>query len=145
MSSASLLAHRTVVVAGAGSGLGRDLASALAEGGAKVVIAGRTRTSLEETLRMLPPGRQADALVAPTDVSNREEVDALRRATEQRFGGADVLINSAGIFRPLGPLTRSDPDEWLETLSVNCAGPYLTCRAFAPAMVDRGWGRIVNV
>ncbi len=84
-------------------------------------------------------------MVAPTDVSKREDVDSLHHATEQRFGRADILINSAGIFGPLRALTLSDPDEWIQTLAINCVGPYLTCRAFAPGMVDRGWGRIVNV
>ena len=113
--------------------------------GAKVVLAGRTRENLEATLRLLPAVSQADALVAPTDVSKPEDVDSLHHTTEQRFGRADILINSAGIFGPLRPLTLSDPDEWIQTLSINCVGPYLTCRAFAPGMVDRGWGRIVNV
>ena len=145
MSSANDLAGRIAVVVGAGSGLGRDLASALAENGAKVVLAGRTRENLEATFRMLPALSQVDALVAPTDVSKREDVDSLHELTKQRFGRAGILINSAGIFGPLRPLTRSDPDEWIQTLFINCVGPYLTCRAFAPGMVDQGWGRIVNV
>ena len=77
MSSAKDLAGRVAVVVGAGSGLGRDLASALTEHGAKVVLAGRTRESLVATLRLLPAVSQSDALVAPTDVSKPEDVDSL--------------------------------------------------------------------
>jgi len=72
-------------------------------------------------------------------------VDRLRDVTERRFGRADVLINCAGIFGPLRRIAQSDPAEWVRTLSVNCVGPYLTCRAFAPGMIAGGWGRIVNV
>jgi NAD(P)-dependent dehydrogenase (short-subunit alcohol dehydrogenase family) len=139
------LKGRVAVVVGGGSGLGRDVASALAAKGAKLVLAGRTPTRLEETLRMLQATTGAEALSVPTDVSNRTDVDRLHRLTAERFGAADVLINCAGMFGPLRRIAESDPDEWVRTLLVNCVGPYLTCRAFAPGMVANGWGRIVNV
>jgi NAD(P)-dependent dehydrogenase (short-subunit alcohol dehydrogenase family) len=139
------LSGRVAVVVGASRGLGRDLACALAERGATIVLAGRTRASLDETLRLVSSGTGTDALVAPTDVSERGDVDRLRDLTETRFGRADVLINCAGVFGPLRRITQSDPDEWARTLSVNCVGPYLTCRAFAPGMIAGGWGRIVNI
>jgi NAD(P)-dependent dehydrogenase (short-subunit alcohol dehydrogenase family) len=136
---------RVAVVVGAGSGLGRDVACALAERGASVVLAGRTRANLDETLRTLRSAAGTDALVAPTDVSEPDDVDRLRAITEEHFGAADVLINCAGIFGPLHRIAQSEPDEWIRTLSINCVGPYLTCRAFAPGMIAGGWGRIVNV
>src|SRR6185437_6812970 len=143
--SVSQLGGRVAVVVGAGSGLGRDLACALAERGAQVVLAGRTRANLDETLRILRSTTEGDALVAPTDVSDRGEVDRLREITEQLLGQAEILVNCAGIFGPLRRITESDPDDWARTLSINCVGPYLTCRAFAPGMIAGGWGRIVNV
>jgi NAD(P)-dependent dehydrogenase (short-subunit alcohol dehydrogenase family) len=139
------LGGRIAVVVGAGSGLGRDLACALAERGASVVLAGRTRARLDETLRLVRAATGADALVAPTDVSAPNDVERLRSLTEAHFGRAEVLINCAGIFGPLRRIAESDPDEWIRTLSINCVGPYLTCRAFAPGMIAAGWGRIVNV
>jgi NAD(P)-dependent dehydrogenase (short-subunit alcohol dehydrogenase family) len=139
------LEGRVAVVVGAGSGLGRDLACALADRGARVVLAGRTRPRLEETLRTIRSATGIDALVAPTDVSDRSQVDRLREVTEERFGRADILINCAGIFGPLRRIVQSDPDQWVRTLFVNCVGPYLTCRAFAPGMIAGAWGRIVNV
>ena len=139
------LTGRVAVVVGAGGGLGRDLACALAERGMRLVLAGRTRRSLDETGRVLRSAAGTDALVAPTDVSERGEVDRLREMTERRFGKADILINCAGIFGPLRRITHSDPDEWMRTLSINCVGAYLTCRAFAPGMIAGEWGRIVNV
>jgi NAD(P)-dependent dehydrogenase (short-subunit alcohol dehydrogenase family) len=139
------LEGRVAVVVGAGGGLGRDVACALAARGANVVLAGRTTARLEETLRTLQASTGGDAMVARTDVSDRGDVDRLGYVTEQQFGTADILINCAGIFGPLRRIPQTDPDEWIRTLSVNCVGPYLTCRAFAPGMIAQGWGRIVNV
>jgi NAD(P)-dependent dehydrogenase (short-subunit alcohol dehydrogenase family) len=141
----SMLENRVAVIVGAGSGLGRDVACALAGAGAQVVLAGRTRARLDETLAAVQSTIGGDALVAPTDVSDRGDVDRLRETTERRFGSAGVLINCAGIFGPLRRIAESDPDEWIRTLAINCIGPYLTCRAFAPGMIAAGWGRIVNV
>ena len=139
------LEGRVAVVVGAGSGLGRDLARAFVQRNARVVVAGRTRERLDETLHAVRSATGSEPLVVPTDVSDRSDVDHLRDATETCFGTADILINCAGIFGPLRRIVETDPDEWIRTLSVNCVGPYLTCRAFAPGMIRRGWGRIVNV
>src|SRR5437764_3463776 len=139
--STTELEGRVAVVVGAGSGLGRDVACALASRGANVVLAGRTPARLEETLRTLQGSTWADAIVAPTDVSDRGDVDRLGDVTEQQFGTAGILINCAGIFGPLRRIAETDPDEWIRTLSVNCVGPYLTCRTFVPGMVAQGWGR----
>jgi NAD(P)-dependent dehydrogenase (short-subunit alcohol dehydrogenase family) len=139
------LEGRVAVVVGAGSGLGRDLACALAARGAGVVLAGRTPARLDETLRTLQATTAGEGLAAPTDVSDRADVDRLRQVTEERFGTADILVNCAGIFGPIRRIVQSEPDDWIRTLSVNCVGPYLTCRAFAPGMIANGWGRIVNV
>jgi NAD(P)-dependent dehydrogenase (short-subunit alcohol dehydrogenase family) len=61
-----------------------------------------------------------------------------------QWGGADILVNAAGVFGPIQPIKDSDPRQWIETLATNTLGPYLTCRAFIGPMVDRGWGRVVN-
>jgi NAD(P)-dependent dehydrogenase (short-subunit alcohol dehydrogenase family) len=143
--SITSLEGRVAVVVGAGSGLGRDLGCALAARGAKVVLAGRTPAKLDETLRTLQATTGGEAIAAPTDISDRADVDRLQQVTEECFGTGDILVNCAGIFGPLRRIVQSDPVEWIRTLSVNCVGPYLTCRAFAPGMIANGWGRIVNV
>ncbi|MEZ5077245.1 MAG: SDR family oxidoreductase [Solirubrobacterales bacterium] len=139
------LAGRGAVVTGAGRGLGREVAIALAARGMNVVLAGRTPADLEATARQIRAEGGGQAVALRTDVRIPCEVAALRVATEREFGPAGVLVNAAGIFGPIAPFSESPVDEWIVTLEVNLFGPYLTCRDFVPAMVTAGWGRIVNV
>ena len=115
------------VVTGASRGLGSDVADALEERGARVA---RVARSLERFR---------------CDVSRTDEVERLAAQIEAELGRPQILVNAAGIFGPVAPLTRSEPVRWVETIMVDLVGPYLTCRAFAPGMVEAGWGRIVNV
>jgi NAD(P)-dependent dehydrogenase (short-subunit alcohol dehydrogenase family) len=121
------LEGKVAVVTGASRGLGRDVAEALEERGARVARVARTADRFR------------------CDVSRLEEVERLKAQVEAELGPPQILVNAAGIFGPVEPLTRADPAEWVETIMTDLVGPFLTCRAFAPAMVDQGWGRIVNV
>lgn len=115
---------RLAVVTGALSGIGKATAARLAADGVNVigvdVVAG------------------ADEVV---DVSDSEQVTALAA----RLGPVDILVNSAGIVGPNCPLMQVEREEWERTFSVNVHGTFATCRAFAPGMTERGWGRIVNL
>jgi NAD(P)-dependent dehydrogenase (short-subunit alcohol dehydrogenase family) len=115
------------VVTGASRGLGRDLADALEERGAQVARVARSAEGFR------------------CDVSRIDEVERLRAQVEAELGRPQILVNAAGIFGPVAPLTRTEPARWVETIMVDLVGAYLTCRAFAPGMVEAGWGRIVNV
>jgi NAD(P)-dependent dehydrogenase (short-subunit alcohol dehydrogenase family) len=121
------LEGKVAVVTGASRGLGRDVAAALADAGALVAEVARTAEGF------------------PCDVSQLDEVERLRARVEAELGPPQILVNAAGIFGPVEPLTRAAPERWIETVLVDLIGPYLTCRAFAPAMIELGWGRIVNV
>ena len=121
------------LVTGGGRGIGANIARELAAAGMEVVVTGRTREQVEGVAAETG-GR---ALVG--DVSKREDVE--RWASE--LGDVDLLVNNAGISGPGGPF--GDPDEWWRTFEVNVRGVYLCCWAFAPRMIDRGEGRIVNV
>lgn len=136
--------RRVAVVVGASRGLGRDLALAIASHGADVVIAGRNEADLRETSKLICE-TGAQPLVVRTDICSLADVEVLRARTEDRFGLASILINSAGVFGPLARIANGDSCRWIETIEVNTLGPYLTCRAFAGQMVAGGWGRIVNV
>jgi len=114
---------RTAVVTGGASGLGRASARRLAEDGVTVVT--------------VDVSADADMVV---DVS---DAGAVARAAA-RIGAVDILVNSAGIIGPNKVLWEIEDDEWASTLAVNLTGTFHLCRAFAPGMQERGWGRIVN-
>jgi NAD(P)-dependent dehydrogenase (short-subunit alcohol dehydrogenase family) len=116
--------QRRALVTGGASGIGAACATRLTADGIDVVT-----TDL---------AAGADERV---DVSDPDSVAALR----DRVGAVDVLVNSAGIIGPSAPLVDLDLNAWRRTFAVNTDGTFLMCRAFAPAMVERGWGRIVNV
>jgi NAD(P)-dependent dehydrogenase (short-subunit alcohol dehydrogenase family) len=120
-------------VTGGGRGIGENIARELAAAGMRVTVTGRTAKQVESVARDIG-GR---ALVG--DVSKREDVE--RWADEA--GAVDLLVCNAGVSGLDTPL--GDPDEWWRTFEVNVLGLYLCCQAFAPRMVTRGGGRIVNI
>jgi 3-oxoacyl-[acyl-carrier protein] reductase len=121
------------LVTGGGRGIGESIARALAEDGYHVTVTGRTREQVEGVAKAI--GGQA--LLG--DVSKRDDVDAWANEIDE----LDVLICNAGTSGPRESL--ADPDEWWRTFEVNVLGVYLCCHAFAPRMLGRGSGRIVNV
>jgi NAD(P)-dependent dehydrogenase (short-subunit alcohol dehydrogenase family) len=69
----------------------------------------------------------------------------LQASLEKTFKTPQVLINAAGVFGPVEPLSQSDMSDWVRTINVNLVGPYLMCRVFVPAMIRLGWGRVINI
>jgi NAD(P)-dependent dehydrogenase (short-subunit alcohol dehydrogenase family) len=136
------LGGRTALVTGAGNGLGRAIAIALAGAGARVILAGRTKATLDETAGLLP-GASDRMVVAPADVASPESVDALRDSLAGQE--VDVLVNNAGIGGPVKPLVDIEPAEWDEVFGANVRSVYLMCRAFLPAMYRRGSGDVINI
>ena len=132
------------VVTGASRGLGAVMAAALAGAGARVALVARDAGGLDTVQREIEAGGGA-ARSFPADVGNADEVEAMARRVEGELGAPDVLVNAAGVFGPLRLIVDGDPRSWVETVMVNLVGPYLTCRAFVPGMVARGFGRVVNV
>jgi 3-oxoacyl-[acyl-carrier protein] reductase len=121
------------LVTGGGRGIGENIARELAAAGMRVLVTGRTQEQVEAVARDIG-GR---ALIG--DVAKREDVE--RWASEA--GDVDLLVCNAGVSGLETPL--GDPDAWWRTFEVNVLGLYLCCNAFAPGMVERGSGRIVNV
>jgi NAD(P)-dependent dehydrogenase (short-subunit alcohol dehydrogenase family) len=132
------------VVTGAGSGIGRSVARALAKAGWSVALAGRRKAPLEETAAALPAGR---GLVVPTDVTSSEQVTALFEAVRGRFGRVDLLFNNAGTFAGGGtPVEDLDPATWRAIVDVNLTGAFLCAQAAFRTMKEQSpqGGRIIN-
>jgi NAD(P)-dependent dehydrogenase (short-subunit alcohol dehydrogenase family) len=136
------LTGRTALVTGAGNGLGRAIAVALAGAGARVILSGRTKTALDETAGLLAGG-PASAVVATADVASPESVDALRDALAAEQ--VDLLVNNAGVGGPVKAITDIAPAEWDEVFGANVRSIYLMCRAFLPAMYRWGSGDVINI
>jgi len=135
---------QTAIVTGGGRGLGRAIAETLASLGAHVVIASRNAPELDEVVLRIKRSR-GRALAYAADVSDERQVQDLVINTERWVGPATILVNNAGIIEPITPLARSDATTWLRHIAINLGGVYLTTRAVLPGMLERGYGRIVNI
>src|SRR5207302_479568 len=116
---------------------------ALAGAGAAVVVVARTRTGIEAfATELRAAGRQAWAV--PGDVTDPATVSALARAAETRLGHVDILVNNAGVAHS-APLAKLTLEDWNRVLTVNATGTFLCTQAFLPGMLERRWGRVVNI
>lgn len=130
---------RTALVTGGGNGLGKAIATALADAGTRVIVTGRTKSTLDDV---------ASGLAVPSrgvvcDVGDPESVAAL--ADELADEDVSILVNNAGVAGPVKPLVEIEPGEWDDVFGANVRGVYLMCRAFLPAMISRGSGDVINV
>ena len=137
------LKDKAVLITGAGSGLGRALALAAGQVGAKVVCAGRRKQRIQKTAdEITRAGGLGTAL--EMDVT---EVNSVERGLKQaeKNGPIEILINNAGIITGLKTVQDLPVDEWDRIMATNVRGPYLLIRALLPGMIQRGFGRIVNI
>ncbi len=134
------LEGKRALVTGAGTGLGRQMALGLAEAGADLVICGRRREPLEESAEQIR-ALGVEAAVIPTDVT----VEADLQNLGAKAGRIDILVNNAGVGDFLRPWTEVTPEEWRSVLAVNLDAPFRLCQIFAPPMMERRWGRIINI
>jgi NAD(P)-dependent dehydrogenase (short-subunit alcohol dehydrogenase family) len=135
------LARRLAIVTGASRGIGAATAQALAEAGARVLLAARDGRALESVAsRIREAGGEATAV--PTDVSKEKDVERLFAAAATD-GPPAALVCAAGVLTP-APLTETTSEIWAQTLAVNLTGSFLCCREAFVAMRERG-GRIVNI
>ena len=138
-----LFADTVAVVTGGGTGLGREVAHALARLGADVVVAGRTAAALEETAASIAAGG-GRCVAVPTNIREPDQVDALRDAVYVRFGRVDFLVNNAGGQYPSVPSAVSD-NGWRAVVDLNLNGTWNMTSRFMGPMADAGTGAIVNV
>ncbi|MFQ5744758.1 MAG: SDR family NAD(P)-dependent oxidoreductase [Acidobacteriota bacterium] len=138
-----LLEGKAAVITGGGRGIGAAVAAALAEAGAAVVVAARTKSEIEAVAaRLCAGGYQAWAEVC--DVTDPGSVDEMSRLASERLGHIDILVNNAGIGSS-APVHKLELEDWNRLMAVNATGTFLCTRAFLGKMVERKWGRIINI
>jgi NAD(P)-dependent dehydrogenase (short-subunit alcohol dehydrogenase family) len=133
------LAGRTALITGGGNGLGAAIARSLHAAGAEVVLVGRRPQTLQQVCAELG----SRARWAECDVANPASVAALAGGLAD--AEISILINNAGIAGPVAPLIEIEVVDWDEVFDVNVRGVFLTCKAFLPAMVERGSGDVINI
>ncbi len=131
---------KTVIVTGAGSGIGAATAERFSGEGANVVLAGRRQDKLEEVARPLPSER---TLVHACDVADLAAVEELVQAAVDRFGGLDVLVNNAGVGA-FGSFLKLSVQEWRKVIAIDLDGVFFCCKAAMPELLKTK-GNIVNV
>jgi NAD(P)-dependent dehydrogenase (short-subunit alcohol dehydrogenase family) len=137
------LKNKNVLITGAGSGLGKALAIAAGQAGAKVVCAGRRIDRIQQTAEEVTKAG-GEGTAVEMDVTDPKSVEKAVHQAE-KVGPIEILINNAGIITGLKAVQELPIEEWDRIMATNVRGPYLLIRAILPGMIQRGFGRIVNI
>ncbi|BFH61381.1 3-ketoacyl-ACP reductase [Paenibacillus azoreducens] len=138
------LKNKTAIITGAGKGIGRAIATALAKEGVNLGLMARTASDLEALKESLSKEYGVSVYMATADVSSRSEVEAAVSKLKEELGRIDILINNAGIAT-FGTVAEMNPEEWERIIQVNLLGTYYVSRAVLPAMLDQNSGDIINI
>src|SRR5699024_2463364 len=134
----------TAIVTGASSGIGKAIAKKLAKEGMNVALVARRKDKLLELEREINQNETGEAFAIPTDVSKRDEVEAMVKKTEKQFSDIDVYVNNAGLM--LNALvTEGQVENWEEMIDVNIKGVLYGVHAVIPNMLERKTGHIINI
>ncbi len=135
---------KVALVTGGARGLGRTMATALAEAGADIALSGRSREACQEAADAIASATGRHVCAFAADVTKLEDVERLANDVEAALGKIDILVNNAGI-NIRGPIQQLSEADWDAVLDTNLKGPFLCARAIGPRMVARGWGRVINL
>jgi gluconate 5-dehydrogenase len=134
---------RRALITGGNSGIGQTMALALGAAGAKVLLVARREAALQEAVDALKAqGVDAEFLVA--DLSELPKLKDVASAAQAKLGGVDILVNAAGI-NLREPFLEVTPESWQVQVDLHVGAPFFLTQALAPAMKERGWGRILNI
>ena len=128
---------QVAVITGSGRGIGRAIALAYAREGAKLALAARNESELQEAVSAVSE-LGAEAIAVRTDVTSQQDTERLAHRVVERFGHIDVLVNNAGNSGPIGALQGNDIADWVNTINVNLTGTFLVCRAVIPVSPSKG-------
>ena len=132
---------KTVIITGASRGIGAEAGRVFAAAGANVALLARSADSLEALAAEIGD----NALAIACDVADYASVEAAVQQTVERFGGVDVLINNAGVLKPIGPMVEAEPDAWGQVIDINIKGVFNGMRAVVPLMKAAGGGSVLTV
>lgn len=139
--------EKTVIVTGAGSGIGRATATRFAQEGASVVLVGRTAETLEETAKEFPQDRTwihtDNYLTVTCDISVQSQVQEMVKRVIEKFGKIDILVNNAGKAIQ-GKITEMSAEDWKTAIDINLTGTFYVCQAAMPHLIETK-GNIINV
>jgi 3-oxoacyl-[acyl-carrier protein] reductase len=137
------LKDKVVLITGAGSGLGKALALAAGQVGAKVICAGRRKDKIQQAADDVNKAGGMGTVVE-MDVTDLKSVEIGVKMAE-KVGPIEILINNAGIITGMKAVQELPVEEWDKIMATNVRGPYLLMRAILPSMIQRGFGRIINI
>ncbi len=137
------LKGQRAVVTGAAQGIGRAVAERLLESGAEVALWDRDEATLAQAVQDLAALGRIVPIEA--DVSDLNSVTGAVDETRAHLGGIDILVNNAGISGPNAPTWEYPPEAWREVLAIDLTGVFYCCRAVLPHLIERNYGRVVNV
>ncbi len=137
------LSGRVALVTGGNSGIGRAIAEAYAQAGAKLVLMARREAELEAAVTSLRE-RGGNAAALACDLTRRDELARAAERSASAFGPPDILVNAAGV-NIRRPMLEIEDADWDTTIAVNLSAPFLLARRLVPSMIERGWGRVINI
>jgi NAD(P)-dependent dehydrogenase (short-subunit alcohol dehydrogenase family) len=138
------LSGKSALISGGGRGIGRTIAWALAEGGAKVAVASRDEQACAETAKEIADATGRTTLSEKLDVTEKGSVEETVRLAREKLGSVDILVNNSGATWG-APFEEMPLEKWERVIKVNLTGTFLMCQSVVPLMKGRGWGRIINV
>ena len=138
------LANKVALISGGGRGIGRAIAFAFAREGARIALLARTAEQIERTAADITNDCRVETMHHECDVSVKQSVEHAFLTARERFGQIDILVNNAGVAES-APLVRTSDEMWERHISINLNGTFYCTRAALPGMIDRGWGRIINI
>jgi NAD(P)-dependent dehydrogenase (short-subunit alcohol dehydrogenase family) len=135
---------KVALITGGARGLGRTMAGALAEAGADIALAGRSKDTCQQAAAAIASATGRKVVSFAADVTKIDQVEQLANDVERELGKVDILVNNAGI-NIRGPIQQLTEADWDTVIDTNLKGPFLCARAIGPRMVSRGWGRVINL